>query len=810
MYRKKHRRGRRLVSMILSGAMLVSVIPIQAAEFTDAWSTESLFSSGESDSYAGFSADVADDTPTEAAEPDSSQTSDISPSPSVTPSVSPEPSVTPSPEVSPVPSVIPEPTETPVPTETPTPTPTINPEKEVMLRFVDGEGNECEQLRTVLEWNESLLLPHVPDSEAPDMWKLEKDEKLGDAITLKGGSLLTLKKGESWSMFIQNGVLNFYMPKKCTVSLCNNSGTAVFANGTLKIYETKKVILPDITSSTYINYGWTDIKAGADVKYELNSEYTVTDDINFYMVRRAACQVTFLSSTGGTNSTFAKLNQRIGKGLTISLPQVPAKTGYQALGWSKSKNASKASYSVGKSVKISAATNFYAVYKKLPYVVKFNNNAGTSSSKVYTSLSVYVAKNQTITLPEVPRVKGYVNLGWTTQKGKTTPVYKAGSKVKISNSTTYYAVRRKSKYYTITYYLGNGSTSTAYKKLTQTVEEDTTVDLAKVPARTGYINLGWSTSKNATTATVTTPYTVSKNIKLYAVQKKAVTITLHQFSGALYQKTTLAVGSSFELPGVRDADGYTFMGWSTKAQQTVNPQYEAEDKITVNSNMDLYAVVFKKSAEKDLTEDELPQINPYRYKQIIFVGDSRTEYMKNVLNGMGQTAIQNIKFVCAEGQGLSWFQTTGYSQICSLIKNSTNSIYSPKTAVIFNFGVNDLGNYEKYVEFYNSIEPVLTNKGCKLYFMSVNPVNRKMLASAGRGDRSEAKLRAFNTYMKAHLAPEYTYIDMYSYLKSTGYGYCSNKYTSSGSDDSQYIDDGLHYTSKTYKHIYARCMNLLN
>ena len=28
------------------------------------------------------------------------------------------------------------------------------------------------------------------------MWKLEKNEKLGDAITLKGGDILTLKKGE--------------------------------------------------------------------------------------------------------------------------------------------------------------------------------------------------------------------------------------------------------------------------------------------------------------------------------------------------------------------------------------------------------------------------------------------------------------------------------------------------------------------------------------------------------------------------------------------------------------------------------------
>ena len=67
-----------------------------------------------------------------------------------------------------------------------------------MLRFIDGEGNECEQLRTVMSWGESLILPNVPDTGAPDMWKLEKNEKLGDAITLKGGDILTLKKGESW------------------------------------------------------------------------------------------------------------------------------------------------------------------------------------------------------------------------------------------------------------------------------------------------------------------------------------------------------------------------------------------------------------------------------------------------------------------------------------------------------------------------------------------------------------------------------------------------------------------------------------
>lgn len=71
--------------------------------------------------------------------------------------------------------------------------------------------------------------------------------------------------------------------------------------------------------------------------------------------------------------------------------------------------------------------------------------------------------------------------------------------------------------------------------------------------------------------------------------------------------------------------------------QSVNPEYEAEEKITVNGNMNLYAVVFNRSTEKDLTEAELPQVDIYKYKQVIFVGDSRTEFMGSIdQNGVGK------------------------------------------------------------------------------------------------------------------------------------------------------------------------------
>ena len=797
MYRKRHKRGKRLASVFLTVALITATVPVQAAEFGTPDSFEEIFSSGEEDSCTTD----AENTLPAASDSEKAMASELSPTPTatLTPEGTPALTETPTPSVTPMPSSTPTPSVTP----SPSPTPTINPEKEVMLRFIDGEGNECEQLRTVMSWGESLILPNVPDTGAPDMWKLEKNEKLGDAITLKGGDILTLKKGESWNLFLEKGILNFYMPKKCTVSLYNNSGTSVFSNGILQVYETKNVILPDMPSSKYINYGWTDTKGSSAVKYELNSEFTVTGDTDFYIVRRTALQVNFKTNTGASNSKFTRLNQKVGKGLTVTMPQVPVKTGYQSLGWSKSKKASKADYKAGQNVTVSKTLTLYAVYKKLPYTVTFNNNNGTSTSKIYTSLTMYASKNQKVTLPDVPKVKGYTNLGWTTVKGETEPEYSAGDTVKITKTTQFYAVRRKSHYYTVSYYLGNGSTNTAYQKLTQTVEEGTVVTFAKVPARTGYVNQGWSSKKNSEKATAKAKYTVNKNITLYAVQKKAVQLTFHRCDGSTWQKTTLAKGSSYPLPGVRDAEGYTFMGWSTKPMQSVSPQYEAEEKITVNGNMDLYAVVFNRTTETDLTEDQLPQVDIYKYKQVIFVGDSRTEFMENVLTGMGESATKNVKFVCSAGKGLDWFATTGWAQLYSIVQHDSNSILSKKTAVIFNFGVNDLSKSADYAEYYNWIAPQLKSKGCELYFMSVNPVNRLMLPNAGRADRSEAAVRSFNEYMKANLSSAYTYIDMYSYLKSTGYSFASDHYGTGT------VDDGLHYTTRTYKRIFAKCMDSL-
>ena len=800
--------------LAVSVSVIMAGIPVQAAEFEAPADYESLFSSGEDSDYADDDKFESGTVPSQTISSVAASGTKITPTPTVTPVPIQNPTSDDS-EISRE-TVTPTPTEmlTPVPTQTVTPVPTetpdlavasvpdFDPEKEILIRYIDGEGKECTELEpVVVEWDKVFTLPHVPDQEAKDVWKLEQEESLDNSVTFDGGESVTLKKEESWDEFLKDGVLYLYMPQKYTVCLYNNSGTSVFPSGEIKVYEGNDVTLPDIAGTLYINYGWTDIPGSAEVKYPLNFSYRITKDQNFYIIRRASLQMTFLSQNGKTSSAFQALNLKIGKGLTFQIPDVPEYPGYQNLGWSLKKNASQADYQAGQTIKASKNLTLYAVRKKYPYKVIFNNNSSTSTA--YTSLTMYAFKNDVVTLPELPKASGYQNLGWTTVKNSTTPLYEAGSQMKITKNTRLYAVRKKNQYYTVQFKRGDGATSAAYKQLSVTVEEGTTITFPAVPARSGYVNIGWSSRKNSATATKKTQYTVSRNITFYAVQKKEVQVILHKNNGAVYSTVAVEKGGTYELPGVRNASGYTFMGWSTKPMQSVNPEYEAEETITVNKTIDLYAVVFNRSTETGLSADDLPQVNFYKYKKVIFVGDSRTQYMQNVLNALDKNVISNTEFICEAGKGLSWMRSTGYAKLYKLIENDSNSILGRKTAVIFNLGVNDMQNYKEYVAYYNMIAPILEKHGCELYFMSVNPINRKMLPNANRADRSEATLRNFNEYLQKNLTSAYNYIDMYSYLKQNGYSFAKD------SNGVSTVDDGLHYTAATYKRIYAQCLKSL-
>lgn len=689
----------------------------------------------------------------------------------------------------------------------------------VVIRFADNTGKSYyEDLEIETKVGETIQIPGVPEFEDAEGsgWKLDL-EAPDDGILIEGGEPLTLSMEEDLIEYIVDGVLTLYAVEgkdMCLVTFYNNSGTAVFNGGQMKIAKGDTISLPDFPNSKYVNFGWTLTRGSSTVQYKIGEKFTVSKNVSLYMVRYAVSKVmsvTFLNPSGSTNAALKALNTNVLKNNKLKLPAVPAASGYTNLGWSTKKNDTKAVYLAGQSIKITKNLKLYAVRKKLPtYTVAFNNNSGTSTSKTYSKLNQKVAKNTYIILPELPKAAGYQNVGWTTTLKGTKPVYKAGTKIKVTKNMKFYTVRTKSKYYTVTFYLGNGSTNTAYKALQKKkIEEDTMITLPSIPDRAGYLNLGWSLSKNATVPGMREgqKYNVTKNLSFYAVQRKSVSLVLHYNNGTVYRTLSVSQGDSFVLPSVSNKAGYTFMGWSESPNQTVAPKYEAGESIKIMKATDLYAVVFNRALEPEVTADTLSQPDLRKYEKVIFVGDSRTNRMALTLNQQFDSSLtQGITFISREGEGYSWLKSQGYTALLSAVGEGSTSILSKKTAVIFNLGVNDLWNTANYVNYMNSLASELKEKGCVLFYMSVNPVNSKMITASGHSTRAEADVRKFNDSIRLNLCTggKYTYIDTYKMLMESGFG------TNSGRGVDSNTDDGLHYTTKTYKRIYNYCLSEIN
>lgn len=148
----------------------------------------------------------------------------------------------------------------------------------------------------------------------------------------------------------------------------------------------------------------------------------------------------------------------------------------------------------------------------------------------------------------------------------------------------------------------------------------------------------------------------------------------------------------------------------------------------------------------------------------IIVGDSRTVGMDMSVDVDDIDA--NIFVVAKVGKGYHWLVNTAMTEV-ETIKSENPDIN--KWTIITNLGVNDLGNCERYVDFYKGIED-------EVVVVSVNPVRNYSRVSNGYID-------AFNERMRE----EFDYIDTNTMLRIRGYS----------------TPDGLHYTGDTYRLIFS-------
>lgn len=690
-------------------------------------------------------------------------------------------------------------------------------EDRVIVQFRDSGGNPVSSIPDmVIEEGKTIVLPDVPlekmEAQGTPSWKTTF--QVSEATQyFEQGMEMSCETARDWIAEQGGGnVLTLYGTKICTFRYFTNDGSKQIGED-FSAYEGTDIAFyksPDPNNELY--RGWSKYKNGNGVWAGFGRSYTMDQNRNLYLVEYA--RMTFKDSNGSTNSTYGKMEKIVKKGSEFSLPCVPQISNYKNKGWALTKNASSAVYGSRTKITVKESETFYAAREYLPYAVTFNNNTGTSKDKAFQNLYVRAGKNQYITLPKVPEQKDCTSLGWATKTKQTKAQYKEGQKVRITKKTKFYAVYRKAKKYTVSFCMSNGSSDSAYASLKKSVTEKSTITLPKVPSRKGYINDGWmlKTSQKTQHYNEGDKVKVYGNCKFYAVQEQAASVVLHKTRGAEYKTIYVKKGDSFTLPGAENPEGYTFMGWSTKPNIVITGskpgkvQYETGEVIpSVNSTIHLYQVMYQRNTEKNLISSQMAKPDLNRYGGVVMVGDSRTVRMRQALAAQNCGANMNgVRFVSASGQGLKWFKDEGYRHLINQIKHIRVSSSKP-VAVVFNLGVNDLYRISDYVAYMNELAPELEKMNCKLYYMSVNPINGVMIEKTGRLSlRKEADVREFNDRIKTGL-DEYTYIDTYSWLMQNGFGTSNGV---NGKDSSE--DDGLHYTVKTYKRIYDYCLRYVN
>lgn len=174
---------------------------------------------------------------------------------------------------------------------------------------------------------------------------------------------------------------------------------------------------------------------------------------------------------------------------------------------------------------------------------------------------------------------------------------------------------------------------------------------------------------------------------------------------------------------------------------------------------------------------ELPMEDREKIEEVtnlIFVGDSRV---------VGMAGAGGFRYVGEVGQGYYWLSGEGLRWL------EQEMAADPDAAVVFCMGINDLGNIDAYVNYYDMLLSWYPDK--ELYFMSVNPVNEAAERANGYSVTNEA-IEAFNSRLMEHFPDQY--IDVYEYLLANGYG----------------TVDGVHYDEATYSWIQQYTLLMVN
>ena len=219
-----------------------------------------------------------------------------------------------------------------------------------------------------------------------------------------------------------------------------------------------------------------------------------------------------------------------------------------------------------------------------------NSNFTTSKFRQSTTIHANWTGGQ-ITLP-TPTREGHTFAGWYTDANLTTLLGAAGAKYTPTGDLTLYA-KWNINSYTVTYNaVANGGTANQ----TKTVQYKNEIDLTPTATKSGYTFIGWNTDKDEETA-LSTLTMGAKDVTLYAIYKKTVTLTFIDYKGTT--KTTRKEEidiynnneGSLTAPEINTYTKWTAKYWTSQTTTIITTSINAGADIkNIRTNTTYYAV----------------------------------------------------------------------------------------------------------------------------------------------------------------------------------------------------------------------------
>lgn len=363
---------------------------------------------------------------------------------------------------------------------------------------------------------------------------------------------------------------------------------------------------------------WNTEPDGTGTAYRPGDTLTITGDINLYAIFRDTGTITagFYSGSANNKKAISETLKEGADSVTITAPELKDMGDWEKVGWDEDMTGYEGSIKPDDKLTLKKDKDYYGVYQKkvtLSYHANGGKETDTPESKegvcsanvhdeiTYRKAEFSVAGD--ITTDQT----GWEFIGWNTKQDGTGDLYREKDIIKIEEDTTLYATFVRLPY--ATFYSGNAG---------EFVIEKTNVVTGKIKVpdlkeKSGWQGIGWDEDTKGFGGSIKagTALALEEDKVFYGVYEKAVTLSYKvpykEYEGEKQTRKAKVCESkifydsesddpdAFEFSIAPDPsmDGYTFLGWNTRAGGDGDLYRENDakrNKITITEDTVLYGI----------------------------------------------------------------------------------------------------------------------------------------------------------------------------------------------------------------------------